>query len=85
MSGYLRYGVDSSVPFSPVSCRPVIPKAKPDATLMASERHKLIAVAAYLIAEHRSFAPGHELSDWLAAEREVNRVCGLIEPAPRWD
>jgi hypothetical protein len=30
-----------------------------------------IAQAAYFRAEHRRFAPGHELDDWLAAEREV--------------
>lgn len=34
-----------------------------------------IEVAAYLKAEHRGFAPGHELDDWLEAEREFN---GLI-------
>ena len=31
----------------------------------------MIATAAYFIAERRSFSPGHELDDWLAAEREV--------------
>ncbi len=51
----------------------------------AAERHQLIAEAAYSIAASRGFGPGHELSDWLAAEREVNRACGLIEPSPRWD
>jgi hypothetical protein len=34
-----------------------------------SEHHQ-IEVAAYFIAEHRGFAPGHELDDWLEAERE---------------
>lgn len=50
----------------------------------AAERHKIIAEAAYLIAARRGFAPVHELSDWLAAEREVDRVCGLLQPWPRW-
>jgi Protein of unknown function (DUF2934) len=50
----------------------------------APERHQTIAEAAYSIAERRGFAPGHELSDWLAAEREVDRVCGLSQPCPRW-
>jgi hypothetical protein len=45
----------------------------------------MIAEAAYWIAERRGFAPGHELSDWLAAEREVDRACGLMEPSPQWD
>jgi hypothetical protein len=30
-----------------------------------------IAVAAYFKAEERGFAPGYELADWLAAEREA--------------
>jgi Protein of unknown function (DUF2934) len=30
-----------------------------------------IAKRAYEIAERRGFSPGHELDDWLAAEREI--------------
>jgi hypothetical protein len=37
-----------------------------------SERQALIAIEAYLRAERRNFAAGHELEDWLAAEAEVN-------------
>ena len=33
--------------------------------------HTAIAEAAYFRAERRGFAPGHELEDWLAAEREI--------------
>lgn len=32
-----------------------------------------IAVAAYYRAEQRGFEPGHELEDWIAAEKEVRR------------
>lgn len=39
-------------------------------------------LVAYLIGARRGFAPGHEPSDWLAAEREVNRVCDLSDPSP---
>jgi hypothetical protein len=39
----------------------------------AEERHALIAQAAYLRAERRGFAPGHDLEDWLAAEVEVEQ------------
>lgn len=35
-------------------------------------REELIRDAAYLRAERRGFAPGHELEDWLAAEQEVD-------------
>jgi hypothetical protein len=37
------------------------------------DRQSMIAKAAYLRAERRNFAPGHELEDWLAAETEVDR------------
>jgi hypothetical protein len=40
----------------------------------SSSRQALIATAAYYRAEKRGFQPGHELQDWLAAEREIDRV-----------
>ncbi len=40
--------------------------------ISADERQQLIAVAAYLRAEQRGFAPGGELDDWFAAEREID-------------
>ena len=47
--------------------------AKPDLGALTAER-------AYYKAERRGFAPGHELEDWLAAEREVAAL--LAEPPP---
>jgi len=38
-----------------------------------NERIKLIAIGAYLLAEKRNFAPGHEDEDWLAAEDSVSK------------
>jgi hypothetical protein len=35
-----------------------------------------IAEAAYYLAEQRGFVPGHELEDWLAAEREILALNG---------
>jgi hypothetical protein len=35
-------------------------------------RRQRIERAAYRLAQARGFAPGHELEDWLAAEREVD-------------
>ncbi len=84
MTHYCGYSGSSSFPFAPAPYRLDIPQSRISKTLTASERHKLISEAAYLIAERRGFAPGHELSDWLSAEQEVSRICGLIEPAPRW-
>jgi hypothetical protein len=51
--------------------------AKPDFGAMIAER-------AYFRAEKRGFVPGHELEDWLAAEREIAMLgAGAItEPAP---
>ena len=40
----------------------------------ASLRHDMIAMAAYHRSVERGFAPGHELEDWLAAEREVDET-----------
>src|ERR1044071_9844671 len=37
----------------------------------APAREQRIAVCAYLRAVERGFTPGHELEDWLAAEREL--------------
>ena len=34
----------------------------------------MIATAAYYIAEHRDFEPGHELEDWLEAERQIRTL-----------
>jgi Protein of unknown function (DUF2934) len=37
------------------------------------DRHASIAEAAYFRSQHRGFAPGHEIEDWLAAEEEVDQ------------
>ena len=39
-----------------------------------AERLKRIAEAAYRRAQQRNFAPGHDLEDWLEAEREVDAL-----------
>jgi hypothetical protein len=46
----------------------------PRAKLTPEARRALIAEAAYLRAEQRGFAPGHETEDWLAAEVEVDAL-----------
>jgi hypothetical protein len=37
------------------------------------ERARMIAEAAYYLAEQRGFEPGHELEDWLAAEAVIDQ------------
>ena len=39
----------------------------------AARRESLIREAAYRRAEQRGFKAGHELADWLDAEKEVER------------
>lgn len=41
--------------------------------LISEER---IRLAAYLLAEQRGFIPGHELDDWLEAERTIYGATG---------
>lgn len=45
----------------------------------SESREARIAEAAYWRAERRGFAPGHELDDWLHAEREVDSKPGERE------
>ena len=62
-----------------------IPKSVIDTLCSPAGRHEMIARAAYYRAERRGFEPGHALEDWLAAEHDVDAVCGLIEPHASWD
>jgi hypothetical protein len=45
--------------------------------LTAEARRAMIAQSAYLRAERRGLAPGHETEDWLAAEAEVDALLKL--------
>lgn len=50
-------------------------KSSPSAiNINAEERWRMIATTAYLKAEARNFAPGHETDDWLEAENEVDAL-----------
>jgi len=50
------------------------PPAPARLTVTMETRHAMIAESAYLRAERRGFAPGHETDDWLAAEAEVDAL-----------
>lgn len=43
---------------------------KPKPTIDSIEKQSRIAISAYHKAQARGFEPGHELEDWLAAEKE---------------
>lgn len=40
-------------------------------TVDTDDIRRRVAEAAYFLAEHRGFSPGHELEDWFEAERQV--------------
>jgi hypothetical protein len=39
-----------------------------------AQRHEMIAIAAYYLAEARGFAPGAADADWLRAERTIEAL-----------
>jgi hypothetical protein len=50
-------------------------------TPMPAERHEMIAVAAYFVAERRGFAPGDAVRDWLEAERQIDGMLAGMRAA----
>ena len=42
--------------------------------LTPEERHRVVAEAAYVIAERRGFAGGSPIEDWLQAEADIDRM-----------
>ena len=44
---------------------------RPPQTISADDRRRMIAEAAYYRAERRGFANGDPVTDWLAAEAEI--------------
>ena len=48
--------------------------AAPASKISEDERSRLIAEAAYFRAQSRGFSGGNPIDDWLAAEREINRL-----------
>lgn len=57
-------------------------KAKGHNPVKPEQRRNYIEVAAYFIAERHGFTPGRELTDWAAAEEEIDRLlaAGLLNP-----
>jgi len=58
----------SVAPAKAAAAKPAV--AKP--ALSPAERMKMIAEAAYYLAQKRGFSSGNELSDWTAAEKQVD-------------
>ena len=49
----------------------VDPSGDPD---LINEFREMVAANAYYRAEKRGFEPGHEMDDWLKAEREIKSI-----------
>jgi hypothetical protein len=62
---------------SSASAGPKVTKPKPavrpdvETSLTASDRLRMIELAAFFRAERRGFVPGFEVEDWFAAEAEI--------------
>jgi len=50
------------------------PAEQPESTPDPIELSQTIATTAYFLAAARNFEPGHEVEDWLEAERRVREV-----------
>lgn len=48
------------------------------APTIGETRHKMIAEAAYFLAQRRGFAGGHAMEDWLQAEEQINAMLTII-------
>jgi Protein of unknown function (DUF2934) len=57
------------------------PSTAGHASINLEMRRQLIAAEAYFRAERRGFASGHELSDWLAAEADVDSRLNQMQVA----
>jgi hypothetical protein len=60
----------SDVPAKPAPAKAATVKP----TLSPAERMKMIAEAAYYLAQKRGFSGGNELSDWVTAEKQVDAL-----------
>lgn len=50
-------------------------------TVSPEQRHEMIAVAAFLRAERRGFAPGREAEDWYEAASIIDRMLDAMREA----
>ncbi|MBK1650083.1 DUF2934 domain-containing protein [Rhabdochromatium marinum] len=55
---------------SPISPSPASPLQNPN----DEQRHRMIATAAYYLAERRDFRPGQAERDWMLAEQQIDRM-----------
>ena len=63
----------AAVPAKAAATKPAAAAATKSA-LSPAERMKMIAETAYYLAQKRGFTGGNELSDWMAAEKQVDTL-----------
>ena len=68
------------VPGAPVQPVGPVPTGLIPLNDATADRLRRIAEAAYRRAQSRNFAPGHDLEDWLEAEKEID--AGIKQPPP---
>ncbi len=64
-----------AAPAKPVSAKSVA-KAPKLAAITAEERWRMVAEAAYFIAEKRGFQNGDPAQDWIEAEKQIDAILG---------
>jgi len=69
-------------PKSPTASRPALSHGT--ASIDAQAREDLIREAAYFRAQRRGFEAGHDLEDWLAAERDFDQWLATRGAPPRY-
>lgn len=65
--------VQESISIAPQRERPKSATGAKPSPLTPEERHRMIAEAAYYLAEKRRFKGGDPFLDWLEAERAIDR------------
>lgn len=66
-------GAQKEAPKKRVS-RKVTQDAAPAPAILTEDRHRMIAEAAYFIAERRGFQGGNPEQDWFEAEKQISRM-----------
>lgn len=61
----------TEAPAKPAAAKPAVAAV---AKVSPAERNKMIAEAAYYLAQKRGFSGGNELADWAAAEKQVDAL-----------
>jgi hypothetical protein len=59
---------------TPAETKSAVPAKSAVSKPTPAERAKMIAEAAYYMAEKRGFKGGNELADWAAAEKQVDAI-----------